>query len=136
MWDPSRRAWVALTPEEHVRQWLIDLLIDHYMVDASRIATEFGVKIEGRMLRVDVVVFEPRTTSPLVVVECKAPKVVIDRTTFDQAAVYNSTLRARFIIATNGLALHIYDTERCCFVDDLAAIFGSNNISSTNYNTL
>ena len=52
-----------------------------------------------------------RRGAPLALVECKAPEVRIDRSTFEQAARYNSVFRVRYLMVTNGLRHY------CCTVD-------------------
>lgn len=123
MWDRSRGAWVVLTPEEHVRQWFVDLLVDEFVISPALIATEYSVGVGRRKLRVDVAVFEPRTMGVYALIECKAPGVSLNESTIRQAAVYNSALGARYIILTNGRDTFAYDVSSKEFVDDLSAIF-------------
>lgn len=123
MWDRSRGVWVALTPEEHVRQWFVDLLIDEFGISPALIATEYSVGVGRRKLRVDVAVFEPRTMAVHTVVECKAPGVSLNESTIRQAAVYNSALGARYIVLTNGSDTFAYDASSKEFVDDLSTLF-------------
>ena len=66
------------------------------------INVEKAVKINGLRKRYDIVVFN--TDGSLnIVVECKAPKVNISQVTFDQIARYNRTLKATYMMLTNGL---------------------------------
>lgn len=109
-----------MLPEEQVRVWFLAQL--HAAgVEQYRIATEYPVKIGGRTLRADIVIFERGTTNARAIVECKAPGVDINEGTLRQAAVYNTQLKARYIMATNGAKTYIYDCELSCYVDDLLA---------------
>ena len=38
-----------------------------------------------------------------IVVECKAPQITIDQSTFDQIARYNLVLNANYLMVTNGI---------------------------------
>ena len=101
--DPVRRRWVALTPEEGVRQRLVAGLIARGY-PAGLMAVEKKVEHLGRAWRADLVCYG-RDSRPLLLAECKAPGVRVDQTTFDQLARYNAVLGARTLLATNGDAL-------------------------------
>lgn len=98
--DPVRRRWVALTPEEGVRQrLLVDLLALGY--PAGLLAVERAVLYRGKTWRADVVAYG-RDQRPALLAECKAPGVAIDQTTFDQLARYNAVLDAPVLVVDNG----------------------------------
>ncbi len=100
--DIIRKRYVALTPEEWVRQHFINFLREHKGYPSGLISVELPVKINGMQQRADIVVFN-RAGSPLMVVECKAPSVQITNETYAQAARYNLTLQAPLLVVTNGL---------------------------------
>lgn len=110
VFDPLRKKYVALTPEEYVRthftSWLINSL--HYPV--SLMANEVSIDLNGMSRRCDTVVFNHDLT-PLVIVEYKAPGVSITQSTFDQIVRYNMVLKARYLIVSNGL------NHYCCRID-------------------
>ena len=107
--DPVRRRWVALTPEEGVRQRLLALLLSRgYPV--GLLAVEKKVEHLGRPWRADVVAYG-RDSRPLLLAECKAPGVRVDQATFDQLARYNAVLGARLLVATNGETLLVCARE-------------------------
>ena len=108
--DTVRRAWVRLTPEEWVRQHLLRYLADQGY-PAGLTAVEKGFAYEGRTWRADAVVFD-RHRQPLLLAECKAPEVPIGQAVFDQLARYNVTVRARCLLATNGLVHY------CCLLSE------------------
>ena len=98
--DPVRRRWVALTPEEGVRQrLLLDLLALGY--PAGLLAVERGVPYGGKTWRADVVAYS-RDQRPALLAECKAPGVAITQTTFDQLARYNAVVQAPVLVVDNG----------------------------------
>ena len=104
--DPVRRRWVALTPEEGVRQrLLVDLLALGY--PAGLLAVERGVPYGGKTWRADVVAYD-RSQRPALLAECKAPGVAITQVTFDQLARYNAVLDAPVLVVDNGAARY------CC----------------------
>ena len=102
IFDGFRGRWVALTPEEWVRQNFARYLTEVKHFPASLIAIERSLRINQRVFRTDIVLFS-KSGMPLVVVECKAPEVKITQQVFDQIARYNLDLRVSYLIVTNGL---------------------------------
>jgi hypothetical protein len=102
IFDVVRKKFVVLQPEEWVRQHCIQYLIQEKNYPISLINVEKVVLINGLKKRYDIVVFDSNG-SLVLVVECKAPKVKISQTTFDQIARYNLTLKAHYLMVTNGL---------------------------------
>jgi len=110
VFDPIRRRWVALTPEEWVRQHVINYFIHDLECPASLIAVETKLVLHGMSKRADLVLHD-RSGTPLALVECKAPGVPIGQATFEQAARYNLIYKVRFLMVTNGTKHY------CCQVD-------------------
>ena len=110
VFDPLRRRWVALTPEEEVRQKTLYLLVEYLQVPAGLVAVEYSLKVNGLDKRADVVVFGS-DGAPLMVVECKAPTVGLTPAVLDQALRYYSALQPRFLLLTNGTGLHCFKAE-------------------------
>jgi type I site-specific restriction endonuclease len=106
IYDPCRRKYVQLTPEEWVRQHCISFLHHSKGVPLSMMSVEKAISLNTLVLRYDIVAYS-RTTMPLLLVECKAPEVKISRLTFDQIAVYNLQLRVPFLFISNGFE-HFY----------------------------
>lgn len=102
IFDVIRKKFVALTPEEWVRQNLIAFLIHHQNYSPGLIAVEMPVKVNGLNQRADVVVYN-RKGKPVMIVECKAPSVAITKAVFNQAARYNMQLQVEFMLVSNGL---------------------------------
>ena len=102
IFDEIRKKFVLLTPEEWVRQHTIQYLIQEYKYPKSLINVEKQVKINGMSKRYDIVIFNS-DGSIFLVVECKQPDVMISQNTFDQIARYNFTLKATYLMVTNGL---------------------------------
>jgi hypothetical protein len=103
--DPIRKKFVLLTPEEWVRQHVIQDLLDKG-ISKTRLSIEKQFEVMGQQKRFDVVVAGSNASIALLV-ECKAPEVPITQATFDQIARYQLALNANYLMVTNGLA-HIY----------------------------
>ncbi|MDE7160566.1 MAG: type I restriction enzyme HsdR N-terminal domain-containing protein [Muribaculaceae bacterium] len=110
VFDPLRARYVALTPEEFVRQHFTAWLVSDYHFPESLMANEVSLDVNGLSRRSDTVIFG-RDGSPLVVVEYKAPTVSITQDTFDQIARYNMVWKAKYLIVSNGLKHY------CCVFD-------------------
>ena len=101
VFDPLRRRFVALTPEEEVRQKVLYLLVEQLHVPAGLVAVEYSVKVNGLDKRADAVVFGTEGR-PLMIVECKAPGVALTQTVLEQALRYHSVLQPQFLLLSNG----------------------------------
>ena len=101
IWDPLRKKHVALTPEEHVRQWFIGVLANRMQVPMHMMMSEVGFKLGEKPFRADVLVYD-RKLQPVVIVECKRPEVELTMEVLDQAVRYNMVLDVKIIIITNG----------------------------------
>lgn len=102
IFDEIRKKFVALQPEEWVRQHVIRFLIEEKKVPKSLINVEKEITINGLAKRYDIVVFS-RNGNILLVVECKAPTIQISQAVFDQIARYNLMLKSKILMVTNGL---------------------------------
>lgn len=110
VFDAIRRQWVALLPEEWVRQHFINFLVRDRGCPASLIAVERTLALNGLSKRADIVV-HAADGRPVALVECKAPGVKVSQAVFEQAARYNSVFKVKWLIVTNGLQHY------CCRVD-------------------
>lgn len=102
IFDEIRKKFIILTPEEWVRQHIIQFLLIEKKYPKSYINVEKTIVINGTKKRYDLVVFKPNGELFLLV-ECKAPEVTITQHTFDQIARYNLKLNADYLMVTNGL---------------------------------
>ena len=122
IFDVIRKKFVVLQPEEWVRQHCVQYLIQEKKYPISLINVEKVVLINGLKKRYDIVVFNPDGSLALVV-ECKAPKVKITQAAFDQIARYNLTLKAPYLMVTNGLNHYFctmnHDLESFEFLESL-----------------
>lgn len=107
IFDPLRRKYVRLTPEEWVRQNVAQFLIHDRGYPRGLMAIERGLDYYGIAWRADIVVCD-KAGRPLLAAECKAPDIRIDQETFEQIARYNHVLRADCLLVTNGLLHYCY----------------------------
>ena len=110
VFDPLRKKFIILTPEEWVRQNFVDWLQKHRNYPASMIANEVELNLNDTRKRCDSVVFG-RDCQPLVIIEYKAPDINISQSTFDQLVRYNMKLKAKYLIVSNGR------NHYCCVID-------------------
>ncbi len=110
VFDVLRKKYVALSPEEYVRQNFISLLLNTLHYPASLMANEIGIELNGTKKRCDTVVFNADAT-PFMIVEYKAPDVAVTQAVFDQIARYNMVLKARYLVVSNGMRHY------CCVMD-------------------
>lgn len=101
IWDPLRKKHVALTPEEHVRQWFIGVMSSHMEVPKHMMMSEAGFKLGDKQFRADILAYD-RKLQPLIIVECKRPEVELTQEVLEQAVRYNLVLNVKLIIITNG----------------------------------
>ncbi|HUH75525.1 MAG TPA: type I restriction enzyme HsdR N-terminal domain-containing protein [Chitinophagales bacterium] len=101
IFDPIRKKYIVLTPEEEVRQNILAYLVEHKNYPITYIAVEKQIKVSGKNRRFDIVVYDKEFV-PIVLIECKQPEVPLTQKTMEQATMYNLTLKVPFLIITNG----------------------------------
>jgi len=111
IWDEIRKKYVALTPEEWVRQNLVRYLLEIKNYPASLTRVEAGITLNRMPRRADVIVYSSEG-QPLVIAECKAPAVKITQPVFDQIARYNIPLKVNYLVVTNGI------NHYCCRIEE------------------
>ena len=122
VFDILRSKYVALTPEEWVRQHFVNYLIQHKQYPASYLANEVNLKIGGKVLRADTVLYDQQLR-PLMIIEYKAPHIAISQKIFNQLFAYNLQLHATYLVVSNGLrhycCMLTHDHEKYVFLDDI-----------------
>lgn len=120
--DTLRKRWVALTPEEWVRQNFVRFLIDDREFPAALMNNEISLTQNGIKRRCDTLVAD-RHGAPLVIVEYKAPTIEITQKTFDQIVRYNMVLRAKYLMVSNGMSHYCckidYETNSYIFLEEI-----------------
>ncbi len=110
IYDRLRRKFVALQPEEWVRQHMIEFLIEELKYPEGLIGNEISLTYNGLQKRCDSVVYS-KNRDPLMIIEYKAPTVEISQKTFDQISLYNTQLQVKYLLISNGF------NHYCCKVD-------------------
>ena len=108
--DVLRRKFVALTPEEWVRQHFVHFLIEHRGYPKGLMINETELRVGDKRLRCDSVLYT-KALRPQMIIEYKAPHIQIQQKTFDQIAVYNLLLHADYLVVSNGIQHY------CCQMD-------------------
>lgn len=110
VFDVIRRRYVALTPEEWVRQHFVHFLLEQKGYPQALMANEVQVQLNGTKKRCDTVLYRRDLTARMIV-EYKAPDIAITQKVFDQITRYNIVLKVDYLIVTNGLQHY------CCRMD-------------------
>ncbi len=110
IFDIVRMKKVRLTPEESVRQTVIQFFIHDLKFPASYISVEKSLEVNGLLKRTDIVVYN-KDLRPSILVECKEPEVHLDEGVAKQAATYNMTLQAPWLLITNGRDIQLFEID-------------------------
>lgn len=110
IFDVIRKRFVALTPEEWVRQHFVNFLITHKGFPQTLMANEVNLNLNGTKKRCDTVLYK-RDLSARMIIEYKAPHIEITQQVFDQITRYNMVLKVDYLIVSNGLQHY------CCLID-------------------
>lgn len=100
IFDEFRKQWVRLTPEEWVRQNMLQYLVQTLHYPATLIAVEKEISLGELKKRFDILVY--RESTPWMIIECKEMGVPLSEAALKQILNYNISLRASYIIITNG----------------------------------
>ena len=101
IFDAFRKRWMVLTPEEWVRQNLLQYLTETKKYPAKLFAIEKEISLGELKKRCDIVVYN-RKALPWMIIECKEMNAQINSKTLEQVLRYHITLPAKFIVITNG----------------------------------
>lgn len=108
--DAIRKKKLVLTPEEWVRQHVINYLIHFQEYPKGLISCEKGLEYNSLSKRTDIVVYD-KDGNPFMLVECKAPSIKLSQSVYDQAARYNKELKAPYIMLSNGLSHLLFEID-------------------------
>lgn len=110
VFDPVRKKYILLQPEEFVRQLLIQWITESGGINRNSIQVEKHIRINDLSRRFDLVIYD-RSIQPFILVECKAADARIGQSTFDQIAVYNMALKAPYLVVTNGRSTYCVQVD-------------------------
>ena len=124
IFDTLRQKYVALTPEEWVRQHFVHFLTDFKGYPKGLLANEIQLDLNGTKKRCDTVLFN-KDLSAKMIVEYKAPNIEITQAVFDQITRYNMVLKVEYLIVSNGIRHYCcridYNTMQYTFLPDIPA---------------
>jgi hypothetical protein len=122
IFDVIRKKYLVLLPEEWVRQNFVQFLVCDKNYAASLIAIEKGLKLNELQKRADIVIYDNQG-APIVLIECKAPKIKINQEVFEQVARYNVVFKVPYLVVTNGLEHYCakvdFETSSFEFLEDI-----------------
>lgn len=110
VYDPVRKKWVSLAPEEMVRQLFLHYCLRNGITTRLLTSVERQLGLKTVQWRYDLA-FHRKDGTPWMLVECKAPAVELHQSVFDQVARYNLSLRVPVLTITNGRQ------TLCCLID-------------------
>lgn len=110
IFDEFRKKYIALTPEEWVRQNFVRFLKEEKRYPSSLIAIEKGIRVNNMQKRFDAVVHN-RDGKPIMLIEFKSPDVKIDQKVMEQISRYNLSLNVNYLLISNGLSHY------CCYIN-------------------
>ena len=122
IFDVVRKKYLLLTPEEWVRQNFIHYLNKEKKYPLVLMGVEQMVKYNSLKTRADIVMYNTEGKANIIV-ECKAPDVKITQDTFNQIAKYNSQLKVKYLLVTNGMNHYCckmdYESNRITFLEEI-----------------
>ena len=122
IFDFLRRKYVALTPEEWVRQHFVHFLIEHKGYPKGLIGNEIELQIGAKRLRCDSILYN-KMAQPQMIIEYKAPTIPIQQKVFQQISTYNLLLKVDYLIVSNGIQHYCckmdYNNQKCLFLEGI-----------------
>jgi hypothetical protein len=103
IWCIIRKKYLVLQPEEMIRQLVLLSFIENNMYPRNLIQVEKGLRINNLRKRFDIIIYDSKM-HPFLLVECKSHNVPLHQSAIDQAAVYNTVLKAPYLLLTNGIS--------------------------------
>lgn len=122
IYDRLRNRFVALTPEEWVRQNFVNYLIEFKGYPPALMANEIQISLNGMSRRCDSVVYN-RSMQARTIIEYKRPTVEITRKVFEQISRYNLVMKVDYLIVSNGMKHYCckmnYESQTFKFLTDI-----------------
>jgi hypothetical protein len=116
IFDSFRKKWVILTPEEWVRQNILQYITLIKKYPTSLIAIEKEILLGELKKRCDIVIYG-RDTKPWMIIECKEMNVTLDEKVLEQILRYHITLPAKYLVITNGSYSYAFIKKDNCFIE-------------------
>jgi hypothetical protein len=116
IFDVVRKKWVVLSPEEWVRQNILQYLLVIKKYPRALMAVEKEIKLGELKKRCDVVIYN-RQSEPWMIIECKEMNVMLSHKTILQILRYHITLQSKFLVITNGSSSHGFEKKEDKFIE-------------------
>jgi len=110
IFDPLRKRWLMLTPEEWVRQNFVQYLIREKKYPAALIAMEKVIRLGELKKRFDILVYD-RNHRPWMMIECKSPSIKMDESVLHQLLRYHISVQTGYLVITNGSYAYGWEKE-------------------------
>ena len=110
IFDPLRKRWLMLTPEEWVRQNFVQYLIRQKKYPAALIAMEKVIMLGELKKRFDILVYD-RNHRPWMMIECKSPAIKMDEAVLHQLLRYHISVQTGYLVITNGTYAYGWEKE-------------------------
>lgn len=111
IFDDLRKQWVRLTPEEWVRQNLIQYMLQVKKYPAAFIGIEKEIALGELKKRFDLLVFD-RNHQPWMMIECKAMDVELTDKVLEQIIRYNMSVPVSYLVISNGTYTYAWVKEK------------------------
>jgi hypothetical protein len=122
IFDFLRRKYVALTPEEWVRQHFVHYLVEHKGYPKGLLGNEIELHIGDKHLRCDSILYN-KVAQPQMIIEYKAPTIPLQQKVFDQISTYNLLLKVDYLIVSNGIQHYCckmdYNNQKYLFLEEI-----------------
>lgn len=122
IFDIIRKRYVALTPEEWVRQHFVHFLIIHKGYPVALMGNEILLNLNGTKKRCDTILYRRDLTAQMII-EYKAPHIEITQAVFDQITRYNMVLKVDYLVVSNGMQHYCcrmnYTNQSYTFLEDI-----------------
>jgi len=115
IFDEIRKRWVSLTPEEWVRQNIIQYLLHTVKYPAALFSIEKEIRLGELKKRCDIIIYN--NASPWMIIECKEPTVVLNESTLSQILRYHLALPVPFLFLTNGIHNYLFEKKEDGFYE-------------------
>lgn len=111
IFDPVRKKYVALLPEEWVRQNLIMYMNEKLGHPYSRMTVEKGLKIQDKIYKTDLIIYN-KSGEEKIICECKSYSEKLSQKTLNQVGIYNLVHGAEYILITNGINFMVFQIDK------------------------
>ena len=124
IFDFLRRRYVALTPEEWIRQHFVHYLMAYKGYPKGLLANEVELAVGEKKLRCDTLLYN-KALQPQMIVEYKSPEIELTQRVFNQITAYNFLLHVDYLVVSNGRQHYCcrmdYEHQTYTFLQDIPA---------------